>query len=195
MRSLAWLYTASTQKTPKRGKWRGGKQSNLELLNSIGWEGGEDASPPLQCLPARASSSHPLCRALLGTPHCFLCCAGSSSGSGCCFFHSAELKKRTFLMPEPKPSLNMCWLRLCRWLGSWETKTALQCVWLGFSSSKATSNFQGRHLISANVPPVKTTSLLLVAELSTMSSVTQLPSSPSKCQTSSSLFTHPVPAF
>lgn len=76
-----------------------------------------------------------------------------------------------------------------------ETKTALQCASLAFSSSKTTSSFQGRYFISTNVPPVKTTSLLLMAELSITSSVTQPPFSPSKCQTSSSLLTHPVPAF
>lgn len=43
--------------------------------------------------------------------------------------------------------------------------------------------------------PIKTTSLLLMAGLSTTTFETQLPSPPSKCQTSSSLLTHPVLAF
>lgn len=197
MRGWAWLYTASTQKTLKRGKWGGGKQGNLELLNSTGWEGREDASLLLLCSACQleqAAGTH-CWGALLGTPCCFPWCAGSSSVSGCCFFHTAELRKTTFLMPKHEPSLNMRWLWSCRWLEGWETKTAVQRAQLGFSSSKTTFRFQGRYFISANILPVKTTSLLLIAELSTTSSVTWLPFSPSKCQTLSSLLTHPVPAF
>lgn len=61
------LDSKHTKNTEKR-EVGGGKQGNLELLNSIGWEGGEDTSSPLPSLPARASSSHSLLGGTAGNP-------------------------------------------------------------------------------------------------------------------------------
>lgn len=179
---LSMTLDSKHTETLKRGKRGGGKQGNLELLHSV-WI---METPPLQL--EQAAGTH--CGgALLGIPHCFPWCAGSGPGPGCCFCHAAELKRRTFLTPEHEPIASTCWLQ--SWLEGWETKTALQCAWLGFLPSKTTSNFQSRYILSSNVPPVKTTSLLLMLKFSC---ATQLLSSLSKCQTSS-LLTHPVPAF
>lgn len=66
--------------------------------------------------------------------------------------------------------------------GMWGQNNSSAFMILGFWSLKKTSSFHGRYLVSTSVSPVKTTSLLLMAELSTTSSVTWSPSAPSECQ-------------